>query len=133
MSLSDNVVWWLVAASVAMFLISLLAVPAIIIRLPVDYFCHERRRRAPPSGWRLPIYYSWLVAKNLAGCVFVMMGLAMLVLPGQGVLSILLGLSLINFPGKYQLEQYIVTRAPVRKSINWIRRKAHKPPLRLDP
>ena len=60
-----------------------------------------------------------------------MMGLAMLVLPGQGIWSILIGLSLINFPGKYQVERALVSRPTVHRSLNWVRRRAGCPHLRV--
>ena len=127
--LSKEVIWWLVAGSIAMFVGSLLAVPAIIVRLPADYFCYEARHRARPQGSVRSIYWVWLVAKNIAGLIFILAGMAMLVLPGQGLISILLGLSLTNFPGKYRLERFLISRPAILRSVNWIRRKADKDPL----
>jgi len=121
----------MVAVSVVMFIASLLATPAIIVRLPADYFLHSRRHRsrfAERGPW---LYYGWMISKNFSGIVFVFMGIAMLVLPGQGILSILIGLSLIEFPGKYQLERLIVRQKPVMASMNWIRQKAGRPDLLL--
>ena len=74
-------------------------------------------------------YWAWLVAKNIAGLIFILAGMAMLVLPGQGLISILLGLSLTNFPGKYRLERFLISRPAILRSVNWIRRKADKDPL----
>lgn len=130
MDSTEAALWWLCAASVVMFVASLLAIPAIITRLPADYFNHEWRRAAKPAGTPRVLYYGWLVLKNLIGAVLVAMGIAMLVLPGQGVLSVLIGLSLLNFPGKYHVERYIVSRKVVFRSLNWIRRRANKPPFR---
>ena len=56
----------------------------------------------------------------------------MIVLPGQGLLTIITGLFLINYPGKFQLEQKIVTIPVVFKALNWIRLKAKKPPLKRN-
>ena len=53
----------------------------------------------------------------------------MLVLPGQGVLTILIGVMFINFPGKYRLERWVVMRDPVLKTINRLRQRAGHPPL----
>ena len=58
-------------------------------------------------------------------------GLAMLVLPGQGVITILVGITLLNFPGKRRLELRIVRQRPVLLAINWIRARANRPPLVL--
>jgi hypothetical protein len=62
----------------------------------------------------------------------VISGIIMLVLPGQGILTIVIGLTLVDFPGKYRIESAIVRHATVRRAIDWIRQKANKPPLLLD-
>jgi len=56
----------------------------------------------------------------------------MLVLPGQGLLTILFGIALLDFPGKYRLERRIVSYPKVLNSINWIRKKANKKPLVIN-
>lgn len=129
MNFDSQWVGWLGAASVFMFFGSVLAIPPIIVRLPADYFNHDRRRRVKPRGFALFVYYAWLLGKNLAGVLFVLMGIAMLVLPGQGIISILLGLSLINFPGKFRLERFLATRKPILSTMNWLRTRANRPPL----
>jgi UPF0716 family protein affecting phage T7 exclusion len=73
------------------------------------------------------------VAKNLCGTVLVLAGVAMLVLPGQGILTIVVGLLLIDFPGKFALEQKLVRRSSVLSAMNWIRTKAHRAPLKPPP
>jgi hypothetical protein len=65
------------------------------------------------------------------GAVFLLAGLAMLFTPGQGLLTILMGIMLLNFPGKQRLELAIVRRPAVLKSINWVRGRAGRPPLQL--
>ena len=73
-----------------------------------------------------------LIGKNVFGLVFVLMGLAMLVLPGQGILTIVIGLVLIDFPGKYKLERWIVSRRAVLNSINWLRQRADRGPIVVE-
>ena len=70
-----------------------------------------------------------LVLRNAVGWVFVVAGIAMLVLPGQGLLSILAGLVLIDFPGKHRLERRLLGSPGVRRAMNWLRRRAGKPPF----
>ena len=77
----------------------------------------------------------FLVLKNLLGGALVLIGLV-LSLPlvfGQGVLTMLIGISLLDLPGKRKLELSIVRREPVRKSMDWMRRRAGRPPLELPP
>lgn len=122
----------LVTLSVIVFLGTLFLVPWVLVRLPPDYFRLDRERRVPMEAWHPAVRGILLVGKNLLGGLFVLIGIAMLVLPGQGLLTILIGLLLLNFPGKYKVERYIVTRKPVLQSINWLRKRARRPSLQLD-
>lgn len=72
------------------------------------------------------------LVKIIAGIFLLICGIVMLVLPGQGLLTILLGLSLIPFPGKHKLEQNLLARKSIRASLNWIRTKANKEPFIFD-
>lgn len=69
------------------------------------------------------------IVRIMVGLFLLICGLVMLVLPGQGLLTMLMGLSLMPFPGKNKLEQTIVARKSVRYSLNWIRMKANKKPF----
>lgn len=120
------------AASVAMFVGSLIAIPWILVRLPADYFDtrvdrHWMRDHHPVAR------AVGLVVKNVAGLIFLAAGVAMLVLPGQGVLTILIGVSLLDFPGKRRLEAQLVGQPAVLRGINAVRARFGKPPLILAP
>lgn len=120
--------WQLTAFSITAFIFSLLLVPIIVIHLPSDYF--SRNRRSPRKSLRHPATALLLtIAKNALGILFILAGIAMLILPGQGLLTITVGLMMMNFPGKYRLEQWLISRPSVLKAFNWIRSKAHKAPL----
>lgn len=126
----ESLLVWLGVASAVMFVGTLVALPIAVSRIPEDYFAHDRRER---RDTRHPLLRLALrVSKNVLGAVFVLAGIAMLVLPGQGILTILIGLGLLDFPGKYRLERKLVSRPAVLRSLNWIRRKAGRPPLRVD-
>lgn len=114
--------------------VSLLAiaavVPLVIIRLPENYFSQPHRKKTeqhPHPVLRLFV----LFFKNMLGSLFVVAGIIMLFIPGQGVLTVLIGIMLMNFPGKYRIERWLVRNTPVLKPLNWLREKNHKPPLRL--
>lgn len=111
------------------FIATLVIIPLIIIRLPTDYFAHRHRTPASP---RHPLLRLALMGmKNLLGLALLLLGVILLVLPGQGILTILLGLGLMNFPGKYQLEQGLIGRPTVARSLNWLRRRYGKAPFDL--
>jgi hypothetical protein len=126
---NDVLLWWLGGVSLAVFLVTPIAVGWTLIKLPRDYFAKERRR--PLDSWkeRPALRYTLLAGKNLLGAVLVIAGLVMLVVPGQGVLTIVGGLVLMDFPGKFRLERWIVERPSVWRSINWLRRRAGREPM----
>jgi hypothetical protein len=122
---------WLSAVSVLTFVGSLLCVPWLVIHIPTDYFIRPRHY---VDRWRSrhPLVRAALLAmKNLCGVLLVLAGVAMLVLPGQGILTILIGLMFLDFPGKFALEERLARQPPVIRAINWIRAKAKCPPLEL--
>jgi len=127
------VLWWLGALSVVTFVGTVVALPLVVARLPPDYFTHAqrpaRRRHSQSTGSRLLVR----LGKNLLGILIVLVGVAMLVLPGQGVLTILMGLMLIDFPGKRGIERRLVQQPAVWRAINWMRAKAHQPALERPP
>lgn len=108
--------------SLLTFLLSLALVPVLLARIPADYFIAEE---IAPGGTKMTnIHYSlvWLL-RNIAGLLLIITGVAMLVLPGQGLLTVFLGLFVADFPGKRKLEKQIVIVPAVYKSINWVREK----------
>ncbi len=74
---------------------------------------------------------AWLfnLVKIFFGLCLLLSGLVMLVLPGQGIITILLGLGLLPFPGKHKLEHNLLSRGSVRSTLNWMRKKAKKEPF----
>jgi archaellum biogenesis protein FlaJ (TadC family) len=118
---------WVTALSVVMFLGSIIVAAIVVIRLPADYFAHGKR---PPREKNRGIALK--AVKNILGAFLLLAGLAMLVLPGQGVIMVLIGIMLLDIPGKYRLEKWLVSKGKVLKAMNWLRTKWDKPPLRLD-
>jgi uncharacterized membrane protein SpoIIM required for sporulation len=119
----ETILWWAAAISIALLVLTPLLVAYVVVQLPKDYFNPKRRQRA---GW--PQKYPALqplvvVAKNVLGSLLAIAGIVMLVVPGQGLLTLVVGLMLINFPGKYRLERWLATRPQVWRSINWLRKR----------
>jgi hypothetical protein len=118
------------AGSAIMLVGSAIAVPWIVLRLPVDAL----RRPNPLNAWRRrhPVLrvVSW-IARNAVGVPLLLLGivLALPLVPGQGVLTILLALLIMEFPGKWRLERRLLGSTLVLRLLNWIRRKGHKDEL----
>ncbi len=123
---------WLAVSSVFMFVGTLIAIPIILMRLPADYF-DIRKPRPWMENHHPMLRLIGHVVKNVVGAVFLFAGFLMLFLPGQGVLTMLIGLSLIEFPGKRKLEAKIVGQSTVLSTINAMRQKFDKPPLIIAP
>jgi hypothetical protein len=129
MDAHPTLLWGAGAVSLLIFLLTLIGLPCLIIRLPADYLT-SRRDHAPRqfvAGTALELPYR--AAKQLLGALLILSGLAMLVLPGQGLLAIVVGLSMIHFPGKQRVIQTIIRQQNILKSANWIRARANRPPL----
>ena len=125
----QSLLWTLGAASVAVFIASLVIIPALVVRIRPDYFTHELR---PPRRWSNQhpyVRYAIVVGKNLLGVILVLTGVTLLILPGPGLLTLLVGLFLIDFPGKYRFEKWVVSRRYVRGPINWLRTHRDRVPL----
>lgn len=111
--------------SLVMFVFSLIVIPIVFARLPPNYLTRPGQRGGP-TGWLRWVY--WMV-KNFIGWIFILSGIIMLLIPGQGLLSILIGLMLIHFPGKRKLIKRVMARPKIFKAVNTIRAKAGKAPL----
>jgi len=129
-ALNQNAVWWLAAASIISFVGTIALIPVLVVRIPEDYFAETKRHRWEPWAHQHPVIrWTLLIAKNIVGYIFITLGIAMLVLPGQGTLTIIIGIMFINFPGKYRLERWVVTRGPILGTINRLRQRAGHAPL----
>lgn len=127
-----NVLWFLAVSSLITFFVSLALVPYLLLRIPSDYFSHKKRQRPLWSNNNPVIRGLFIVGKNVIGYLFIVLGIAMLFMPGQGLLTFLLGIILIDFPGKYRFERWLVLRKHVLRSINWLRRRSNREPLIVD-
>jgi Putative transmembrane protein (PGPGW) len=127
--LHDPLLWWLFAASLIMLLATPVLVGWMLVQLPADYFASPRRRTVALWERRHPWWLAIVMAKNLIGIVLVLAGVVMLFTPGQGLLTIVLGILLVDFPGKHRLRRWLVTRPGVWRSINSLRERAGREPF----
>jgi hypothetical protein len=107
-----------------------LATRSYLIRLPADYLVRPRRSWRDAwrgSGWRK----LGTVARNLAGTALLVAGGVMLIppVPGPGLLTLLLGLSLVDFPAKLSLQCRVLQTGRLRSRIDRLRARSGRPPL----
>ena len=122
----------LTVLSIVFFVGSLIAIPFILVRLPADFFDVR-----VPRPW-MEVHHPVLrvlghLVKNAVGAIFLFAGFLMLFLPGQGILTMLIGISMLDFPGKRNVEAKLIGQPAVLNTINGMREKFGKPPLIIAP
>ena len=114
-------VWTLLTAG------SLAIVLRIVLALPADYFEVDQ---APRTRWTLS-----RLARNVIGVLLIFLGVVLAIpgVPGQGVLTILVGLFLVDFPRRQEVERALARRPGVLATLNGLRGRFHRAPLRPPP
>lgn len=117
----------------ASFVINLAIVSFILVKLPADHFAKSRKRKFL-EGHSAAVRVAATIGKNVLGAMLVALGIVLSLpgVPGQGLLTILLGIMLLDFPGKHRLEQKLLSRPSIVNAINSLRGRFGKPPLELD-
>ncbi len=132
----DSIPWeqllpWLFGLSLICFVGSIVGVWIVLIRLPADYLIRDGGPVSNDSARHL-LQFSRRIVQNVFGIVFLLMGMVMLLTPGQGILSIFVGITLLDFPGKQKLIRRILSNSKVLNAINNIREKCQKAPLMTE-
>ena len=122
----ENLMIGLGIFSIASLVLVAILLPFIVVRLPADHFVRVHHVGHGPRGW---LDWIWHLGKNLLGLIFLLAGIAMLVLPGQGLLTMLIGLLMMDFPGKRHIERKLLARPAILKVVNRMREKRGVPPL----
>lgn len=122
----------LTALSMVFFVGSLIAIPFILVRLPTDFFDTRVPRRWMEDHHPVLRLLGHIV-KNVIGAIFLFVGFLMLFLPGQGILTMLIGVTMLDFPGKRKMEAKMIGQPAVLSTINNMRQKFGQPPLTIAP
>lgn len=115
--------------SVATFLISLLLIPFLVSKASADYFLihativEQRHKRHPAIALLIKII------RNSLGSGLCLAGFMMLFLPGQGLLTIMIGVSLLDVPGRQKVLDMLIHRPAIQHALNWMRKKTRRPPF----
>lgn len=131
-SFAENHAAWIGgAAGFSVFLLigSLILTPWLLSRLPADYFHNPDHRPLESLAHRPFLRIVLLLIKNLVGLLLLLAGLSMLFLPGQGLLTILMALVLLDFPKKFALKRSLIERPRISAGINQLRKRHNKPPF----
>ncbi len=129
--------WRKVLLGAAIFLVSFFAnlaiVSLILVKLPADHFSKSRKTKfwSGPRPW---LHAAKVIGKNIGGVLLVALGVVLSLpgVPGQGLLTVLLGIMLLDFPGRHRLEQKLLSKPSIVNSINKLRGRFGKKPLELN-
>jgi hypothetical protein len=120
-----------IGLALGMSLVTTLVGMAIIVALPADHFSRvpdaDSRRRHPLLHWGI------VIVKNAAGLAVLPLAIVTLIGPGPGLVFTLIAFSLLDIPGKRNLERKLLTRPSIIRSINDLRARVGRPPLVIDP
>lgn len=124
---------WLAGVGLASLALSLALVIYLLVQLPSTYFLDSHGRDLWIDQHPL-IRWAGVVLKNLTGIGLILLGgvLSIPGIPGQGMLTILIGVVLVDFPGKRRLERAILRQRRVKHVITRLRRRFGKAPFQLD-
>ncbi len=124
-----SLIFLLTVISFVIFIFSLLSIKWLVSLIPSDYFVNKK-----PSKFKSKYPLVWLISmiiKNLIGYVLIIGGIIMLLLPGQGLFTIFIGLMMSNYPGKYFIERKLIAIPSILRTINWLRKKSNQNPLEI--
>jgi hypothetical protein len=125
------VVWLAVSATITVVTTILTAL--VLIQMPADYFSDHRPREFWPDK-HVIIRWAGRIVKNLLGVSLVVTGIVMTIpgVPGPGLLTVVFGIMLLDFPGKRRLERWMVCQPIVLTALNRLRRRYGKPPMVVE-
>jgi hypothetical protein len=123
-------VWWTLGLSIVMGVGTLAIATAVVVAWPANRFTHDPL----PSQNHVVVRALAAVARNVLGIVLLMVGLVMALpgVPGQGVLTMIIGLTLVDFPGKTRIERRILKHPRILGTINKLRGRFDRAPIALD-
>jgi hypothetical protein len=126
-----------VAVMAALFVASTFGTSAIagwyLVAIRPDHFVANQRGLTRRIG--SPVARTLYAAgKNIAGVLLILIGVVLSLpgVPGQGLLTILVGLLLLDVPGKRRFELKILRRPAVLRNVNRLRARFHKEPLLVE-
>lgn len=124
---------WLGLLSAATFIISLIVIPWLVARAQANYFLVHPLRVQQRHQLHPLLYLALSIVRNCLGSLLLLAGIAMLFLPGQGLITMVIGLSLLDVPGRQEVLDRLIQLQGIQRSLNWVRNKTGKEPFVFPP
>jgi len=122
----EDYIVFIVTVSALIFVVSLIFTPFLVSKIPHDYFTNAKYHKLEIKHFG---HLVAVVGRSILGFSLVILGFVMLFTPGQGILAIIVGLFLMEFPGKKRLERKIIGNEVTFRALNWMREKFKQPPF----
>ncbi|MDE0185967.1 MAG: hypothetical protein OXP71_11050 [Candidatus Poribacteria bacterium] len=119
----------IVVLSAITLILSMLSILALVIYLPSDYFTREKHVSIVSNRF---LRILLRILKNIFGVIALLIGFVMLIGPGQGLLTILVGVILCDFPRKRRVERKLIGRPALLNAANKFRARYKRPPILLN-
>ena len=130
---TGNILWG-VGIFLAGVALSIAILAVVLVLMPATHFLGDSAPSLLPHRprWQQKLAYA---GKNMIGVLLIVLGAILSVpgVPGQGILTMLIGISLLDLPGKRRFEQRIMRNETVFSAANGIRRRFGKPPFEIGP
>lgn len=113
-----------IVGSILSIVVSIVVTCVVVVRLPADHFVGPAKRSKSMAA---------RVGRNIGGALLIALGIVLSFpgIPGQGILTILLGIMCLDVPGKRRAELWLVTKPSVHRGIDKLRARYGKAPLEL--
>lgn len=113
--------------TIIIYLALVFVTPVVVRRLPADFFTNHKYLEAKQNGEESGIvaYYFSKISRFILGLSLIVLGTVFL----QGILVVILGLGIMDFPGKAKAVRSLVRIGFVWGLLNNIRSKANLPLL----
>jgi len=129
--LAKGGLWLGIGISLVLAIGSIALVAYVVIHWPADHF----KAHLPGAGAPVePTHPVARAAKNVGGFLLILLGLVMALpgIPGQGILTMIVGLTMLDFPGKRGLERRLIGRPHILHALNRLRARFGRAPLEMS-
>jgi hypothetical protein len=110
-------------AALGLFALSQVALIGVIVAIPADFFCRHALVAPVPRRGIAALRWASKIVKNVLGAGIMLLGLPLILpgIPGPGLVLMIVGIALLDFPGKRHLLYRLISHPRVFRSINSLR------------
>lgn len=115
--------------SLAFFLLTPILAPAAIVLMAPDALVRHRIRLRDRRKSLAVLYLAWHLIKNVLGIGLMGLGFLLLFMPGQGLLTIFIGVLLTDLPGRRKMLIRLLGSGKIRPVVDRLRERYRREAL----